>query len=169
MSVASSEVHPARTLKGGPLVGDAPGTASVFFREGLTYGTLLRMSARQPKTRDEAMLLSTFTFLFRDAEERILDFSYGNLRVGNGPRRLGLLVLLDTGIAFLPRTESYTDAQEGTRAANWPDIGSVAVKKKMIGQEITVTSRSLGRLTSRVSSPTLGDAIQAAWRSAQLR
>ena len=78
---------------------------------------------------------------------------------------MGLLVLLDTGVLFLPQAESYVAAQEGVQAAAWTDIESVAVMKKMIGHEIAVTSRSLGQLTSRVTSPTLGSAIQNAWRS----
>ena len=77
---------------------------------------------------------------------------------------MGLLVLLDTGVLFLPQTQSWATAQEGVHVVVWFDIAGVAVKKKLVGHEITVSTRSLGLLTSRVTSPTLGAAIQTAWR-----
>lgn len=113
------------------------------------------------------MLLSTFTFLFRDVEDRIVDYSYGNLRVGNGVRRMGITVLLDTGVVFMPQTDSYVDAQEGLRGANWPDVIGVSVRKKLIGREVTLATRSMGHLTARLVSPSLAPAIEAAWRRAE--
>ena len=113
------------------------------------------------------MLLSTFTMLWRDVEDRIVEYGYGNLRVDSGLRRMGLLVLIDTGVCFLPETDNYVDAMERSVAANWSDIAGVGVKKKLLGQEITLTTRTFGRLTSRVTgSPSLGSAIEAAWRAA---
>lgn len=111
------------------------------------------------------MLLSTFTMLWRDVEHRIVEYSYGNLRVDSGLRRMGLLVLVDTGVCFLPETDDYVDAMDRSVAANWSDIAGVGVKRKLLGQEIALTTRTLGLLTFRVvGSPSLGSAIEAAWR-----
>ena len=57
------------------------------------------------------------------------------------------------------------DATDRSVAANWSDIAGVGVKKKLLGQEITLTTRTSGRMTLRmVGSPSLGSAIEAAWR-----
>lgn len=123
------------------------------------------LGLRQPQTRDEADLLSTLTLLIHDIEGRIVDYGYGNFRIGKGLRQMGLLVLLDNGLMFLPQTESFAAAQDGIRGTVWTDVAGVGVKNKMIGHEVTVTTRSLGQLTCRVTSPTLGSAVQAAWHS----
>lgn len=113
------------------------------------------------------MLLSTFTMLWRDVEARIVEYGYGNLRVDSGLRRMGLLVLLDTGVCFMPEMDDYADAMGRSVAANWSDIAGVGVKKKLLGQEVTLTTRARGRLICRiVGSPSLGSAIEAAWRAA---
>lgn len=122
------------------------------------------MTHRQPETQDEAILLSTFTFLFRDVADRIVDYSFGNLKDERGLRRMGLWLHMDTGVMFLPKVDDYEAAQAGLRGVVWTDVSNISVKKKMLGTEIAVASRSITGLVGRVASKSFGPGIYDDWR-----